>query len=100
MIRHVVMWKFKEEAEGKSRLENMELVRDALYALLPVIPEIKKMEIGFDVKHTDMSMDLMLLTEFDSLDTLAYYAEHPEHLKVSGYVRKVIESRVVLDCEI
>ena len=100
MIRHVVMWKFKEEAEGKSRLENMEWVREHLYALLPIIPEIKKMEIGFDVKHTDMSMDLMLLTEFDSLDTLAYYAEHPEHLKVSGYVRKVIETRVVLDCEI
>ena len=100
MIRHVVMWKFKEEAEGNTRLQNMERVRDALYALVPKIPEIKKMEIGFDEKHTDASMDLMLLTEFESLETLAYYAEHPEHLKVSGYVRKVTESRVVLDCEI
>lgn len=100
MIRHVVMWKFKESAEGKTKLENMEWVREHLYALLPVIPEIKKMEIGFDVNHTDASMDLMLLTEFDSLDTLSTYAVHPEHLKVSTYVRRVVESRVVLDCEI
>ena len=100
MIRHVVMWKLRTEAQGKSKQENMELIRDSLYALLPVIPEIKKMEIGFDVKHTDMSMDLMLLTEFDSLEALATYADHPEHLKVSAYVRKVIETRVVLDCEI
>lgn len=100
MIRHVVMWKFKSDAEGKTKAENMEWVRERLYALLPVIPEIKRMEIGLDVSQTDMSMDLMLLTEFDSLDALHTYAVHPEHVKVSTYVRKVIETRVVLDCEI
>ena len=99
MIRHVVMWKFKNESEGKSKLENMECVREQLYALLPIIPEIKRMEIGFDVKGTDASMDVMLLTEFDTLETLKIYAEHPEHVKVASFVRKVTESRVVLDCE-
>ena len=100
MIRHVVMWKFKDVAEGKTKAENMEWVREHLYALMPVIPEIKRMEIGFDVMGTDMSMDLMLLTEFDNVQTMKIYAEHPEHLKVSAYVRKVIETGVVLDCEI
>ncbi|MBQ8330909.1 MAG: Dabb family protein [Clostridia bacterium] len=100
MIRHVVMWKFKENSEGKTKMENMEWVREHLYALLPVIPEIKRMEIGFDIMGTDMSMDLMLLTEFDTVETMKTYAGHPEHLKVSAYVRKVIETRVVLDCEI
>ena len=100
MIRHVVMWKFKESAEGKTKAENMEWVREHLYALLPIIPEIRRMEIGFDLTGSDMSMDLILLTEFESMDALKYYANHPEHLKVSTYVRKVIETRVVLDCEI
>ena len=100
MIRHVVMWKFKPEAEGKNKAENMEWVREHLYALMPVISEIKRMEIGIDVSGTDMSMDLMLLTEFDTLEALKTYAVHPEHVKVSTYVRKVIETRVVLDCEI
>ena len=100
MIRHVVMWKFKEEAEGKNKLQNMEAVREKLYALVPIIPEIKRMEIGFDAKHTDASMDLMLLTEFDSMEALATYAEHPDHLEVGKYVRAVTDTRVVLDCEI
>ncbi len=78
----------------------MEWVREHLYALLPIIPEIKRMEIGFDLTGSEMSMDLMLLTEFDSVETMKTYANHPEHLKVSSYVRKVTESRVVLDCEI
>ena len=100
MIRHVVMWKLKDEAEGKTKEENAELIRSMLYALRPVIPEILRMEIGRDITGSEMSMDLMLLTEFDSVETMKYYAEHPEHRKVSTYVRKVIESRVVLDCRI
>ena len=100
MIRHVVMWRFKDSAEGKTRLENMERVREDLYSLVPIIPEIQKMEIGFDVSKTDMSMDLMLLTEFDSPEALKIYATHSEHLKVGQYIRSVTESRVVLDCEI
>ena len=100
MIRHVVMWKLKESGEGKTKKENMEWIGDHLYALTSVIPEIKKMEIGFDLMGTEMSMDLMLLTEFESVEEMKRYAEHPEHLKVSAYVRKVIETRVVLDCEI
>ena len=100
MIRHVVMWKLKDEAEGKNRAENMEWMREHLYALVPVIPEIKRMEIGFDVSKTDASMDVMLLTEFDSLETLRTYAVHPEHVKVADYVRKIVETRVVHDCEL
>ena len=97
MVKHIVMWKFKENAEGKTKEENMAFVRDSLYALRGVIDEIKSMEIGIDVTHSDMSMDLALITEFESVETMKAYAVHPEHVKVSTYVRKVIESRVVLD---
>ncbi len=100
MLRHIVMWKFKSEAEGNTRQANMERVRTELYALVPIIPEIKEMEIGLDVSHTDMSADLVLITKFDSIEALKTYANHPEHLKVSAFVRKVIESRTVIDFEI
>ena len=99
MVKHIVAWNFKTEAEGKTKQENMEWVREHLFALLPVIGEIKKMEIGFDISHTDMSADLVLITEFESTEELKIYAEHPEHLKVSAYVRKVIECRKVIDFE-
>ena len=100
MIKHVVMWRFKEEAEGRTKLENMEELKRQLLALIPLIPEIKKMEIGFDVTHSEASADFMLTTEFESVDDLKIYAVHPEHLKVSGFVKNVVESRIVLDCEI
>ena len=99
MIKHIVMWRFKDLAEGKSKRENMEIVKESLYALVPQIPEIKMMEIGFDVSGTDASADICLVTEFESLDTLKIYAEHPKHLAVASYVRKVADSRTVIDYE-
>ena len=90
------MWKFKEE----NKKENMEHAREILFALKPVITELRRMEIGFDFSGTEMSYDMMLLTEFDSVADMKTYAVHPEHLKVSAFIRSVIESRIVLDCEI
>ena len=96
MIKHVVMWKFKEE----NKEENMKKARELLLALPCIISELKKMEVHFDIMHTDMSMDMLLDTEFLTVEDMKTYAVHPEHVKVSGFIRSVIESRVVLDCEI
>ena len=96
MIEHVVMWKFTA-GEGRTREENMDYVRERLLALPAVIPEIRFLQIGCDVSHTDMSYDMMLVTRFDSLDDLHAYKVHPAHVAVSQYVKKVRTARVVLD---
>ncbi len=99
MIEHVVMWKFAENAEGKTREENMAIVRDRLLALPPVISEIKYMQVGRDKSRTPMSYDMMLVSRFDALDTLHAYKVHPAHVAVAEYVAKVTNARVVLDAE-
>ena len=100
MIEHVVMWKFADTAEGKTREETMAIVRERLLALPAVISEIKFMQIGRDVSRTDMSYDMMLVTRFESLEALHTYKVHPAHVEVASYVAKVKVARVVLDCEI
>ena len=99
MIEHVVMWKFADTAEGKTRAENMAIVRERLFALSSVISEIKLMQIGRDVSRTDMSYDMMLVTRFDSLEALHTYKVHPAHVAVAQYVAKVTTARVVLDAD-
>ena len=71
-----------------------------LLALPAIISDLKKMEVHFDITHSDMSMDMMLDTEFLSVEDMKAYAVHPEHLKVVEFIKSVIESRVVLDSEI
>ena len=97
MLKHVVVWKFADSAEGKTKEENLNIVKDSLYALCGIIPQIKKMEIGIDVSGTEMSGDIILITEFENKEDLKIYAEHPEHVKVSQYVTKVCLSRTVVD---
>ena len=96
MIKHVVMWRFKEENKN----ENMAQTKKMLLALPAMIPEIKKMEVYFDTLHGEMSYDLMLESEFETMEALNTYVVHPEHQKVSKFVRSVIETRVSLDAEI
>ena len=97
MIKHIVMWKFKDEAEGQVRDANMARAKELLFALVGVIPELKMMEIGEDITHSDMSMDLVLITEFETVEDMNTYAVHPEHVKVSKFIRSVIETRRVID---
>lgn len=81
MISHTVMWRFKEE----NKEENMNTVAERLMALYKSgkIDGLRKMEIGKDVSHTDMSYDMVLLTEFDSMEALAAYKIHPDHVAIS-----------------
>lgn len=97
MIKHIVMWNFKGTAEGKTKDENMDIVKTSLLSLEPIIPEIKYIQLGNDISHTDMSYDLALITEFETLEDLHTYKVHPEHEKIANYVAKVTNSRGVID---
>ncbi len=97
MIKHVVMWRFKESAEGNTKSENMKIFREGLEALVPIIPELKSLEMGVDELQSDSSYDMIMISTFDSLEALDTYKNHPEHKKVSAFCKKVRESRVAVD---
>lgn len=97
MLKHIVMWKFLPEAEGHTAQENMDIIAGKLKALLPIIPEIKSFEIGKDALHSEMSYDMALIMEFESFEALDTYKNHPEHKKVSAYVKSVRQARTCVD---
>lgn len=95
MIRHIVMWKFKENER-----ENMLLFRERLLALKGKIPEIRAMEVGINVNPSDRSFDAVLVSEFDSLDALRAYSSNPLHVEVSDFCRSIREQSVSVDYEL
>jgi hypothetical protein len=101
MIRHVVIWKFKEKADGYDRLTNMERVKGELEALPLRMPGvIRRLEVGTNSLENGTNFDLILITEFDGYEALASYLAHPEHLKVADLVMRVREQRAALDYEV
>lgn len=96
MLKHIVMWKFKD-AEGKTKDENIEIVKDGLLALPPLVPHIKNITFLKNQVECDRNFDALLIVETENEDELSKYKAHPEHQKVAQYVHKVTENRGAVD---
>lgn len=95
MIKHIVMWKFKDEAQGASRDENIAKAFEMLTALSERLDIIKHLEVHKN--EGKGSFDAVLITEFESFEDLAAYTVHPEHKKISAFVSSVREDRASVD---
>ncbi|HEY5652942.1 MAG TPA: Dabb family protein [Pontiella sp.] len=96
MIKHIVMWAFKDEVVEADKLE----MKRQLEALKGVVPSLLNIEVGLDIVGSDASRDMVLYSEFSSLDDLRAYAVHPEHLKVVEFVKPLVCERHVVDYEV
>jgi hypothetical protein len=97
MIKHIVMFKLKEWAEGRDKAANIKALKAKLEALPAQIEEIKFFEVGINFIEANVAYDLVLVSEFGSKEALYSYQKHAEHVKVAEFVGKVCESRIVVD---
>lgn len=93
MIKHVVMWKFKEGTE-KERNEFL----SGLRALYGVIPQIRSQEVG--VNCLAGNYDAVLISTFDSPADLDAYKTDPRHVAVASLCKDIRTDRVAVDFEI
>lgn len=99
MVKHIVVWKFKETALGRTKDENARLVKQELEALAGRIPGLRKIAVGINTNPAETSADVVLDCEFDGWEALAAYQNHPEHLKAAGVIGQVREDRRCVDWE-
>lgn len=100
MIKHIVCFQLANEAEGKTKAENAQIIKNSLENLVHLIPQAKKIEVGINHPETPSSnFDLILYCEFENVEDLNIYQEHPEHKKVGAYIAKVKTGRVCVDYE-
>jgi hypothetical protein len=100
MIKHIVCWKIKENAEGMNQHEILVQMKQKLTALKNLVPVVKTLEVGINDPEIDKSnFDIILIATFDSKADLKLYQSHPEHVKVGEFVVKVKEARACVDFE-
>jgi hypothetical protein len=101
MIKHIVFFGLADQAEGKMKQENAEIIKRELENLVNFIPEIKKIEVGINAPNApESNYDIALYSEFESFETLDIYQEHPEHKRVAAFIGKVRVSRAAVDYEV
>lgn len=98
MIRHIVFWRLKAEAEGHSMQENFETIKAGLESLVGKAQGLYKAEVRQALCQTDYNV--CLYSEFENKAALDAYQNFPDHLKVKQFVHKVVEGRTACDVEV
>ena len=100
MIKHIVMFRLKESALGRSKNENLQELKILLESLQEKIPVVKCLEVGINMGKSASASDIALYSEFDDIQALENYRIHSEHVKVVDYIDKVCSERRVADYEV
>ena len=100
MIKHIVLWKLKEEASGEKGKAQARSLKAALEGLRGKIPQIRNLEVGLNFNPGEGASDLSLYAEFDGREDLELYQKHPDHLKVAEQVRQAVREKRVSDYEV
>lgn len=100
MIKHIVMWRLHEQANGQDKATNAQLAKDKLEALVGQIPGLISLEVGQDFSCGEMSADLVLYSELASKQALTDYAVHPAHVEVVKFILSICSERRVVDYEV
>ena len=101
MIKHIVIFKLKDFANGKSKKENSEELKLRLLELKNYITEILEIEVGIKSdKASETNFDLFLSTKFNGFTELDVYRIHPEHVKVVDFIKEISSDRVAIDYEV
>lgn len=95
MVKHIVMWKLKENANGESKKVNAIKMKKMLEALEGVVPGAYKVEVG--INYNPGGYDVVLYSEFNDHDALEGYQMHPEFLKVKDFINEVMAVRAIAD---
>ena len=93
MVKHIVLYNFKE---GVDKEEAVKIIASVLEPLVGKIPGLLHMEI----RRSFQGMDYALYSEFESKQALMDYAEHPLHVEAKGHFFHFLDSRVAADYEV
>jgi hypothetical protein len=92
VITHTVMWRFADPSEAvqaKQQLDQMP----------PLVPPLRSLHVGVNASASPDAYHLVLTSTHDSWEELRAYARHPEHVRLSAFVREHAVARAVVDCE-
>ena len=100
MVRHVIVWKLKEEFSEEKKTIVKNEIKEGLESLKGKIPGLLSIKV-YTLGLPSSTADLMLDSEFESVEALKDYSVHPEHVAVAnGKVRPNVAERFCFDFEV
>lgn len=100
MVKHVILWKLKEELTDTEKEEVKKGIKEGLEGLAGKIPGLVEVKVNINGLPTS-TVDVMLDTTFINADALKAYSTNPLHVAIAdGKVRPYTAVRSCLDYEV
>ena len=97
MVKHIILWKLKDEYSGVEMDEIKAGIKEGLEGLKGQIPGLIDIHVITEGLSSS-NVDLMLDSSFESEEALKGYANHPAHVAVAdSKVRPHTAQRSCLD---
>lgn len=97
MVKHMIIWKFKDELENKA--QRAQEIKVALEGLVGKIEGLKEMHILTEC-YPSSAGDIMMDSTFESNEALKNYQKSPLHQEVANsLVRPSMQARLSFDYE-
>ena len=101
MIRHIVMWRLKDKAEGATKEKNAEKLKLILEGLRTNIEEIKAVEVGIQINpEEEDALDVVLISDFETELDFQMYERNVHHKKAIDFIETVAEKRFYVDYKV
>jgi hypothetical protein len=97
MIRHIVMWRLHDHAEGADKATNVQKAKALLLSCANVVPGIHAFEVATATPGMDCTNDLVLHMLLDDAQVLAAYQNHPQHVAIKPFMKAVVQERRCMD---
>lgn len=98
MVKHIVLFKLKEELPLDEKKNIMNQFKSAIEALPAQISFIREIEVGLNMNSSE-TWDIALYSVFDNLDDVKAYAVHPAHVAAAKILATAKENRSCVDYE-
>ena len=100
MIRHIVMWKLKEHAEGADRAANLVKMQALLHSCAGLVPGMVKFTSAVATPGLEATYDIVLDSTFTSRAALDAYQMHPQHMAIKPFIGAIRLERQCMDFEV
>jgi quinol monooxygenase YgiN len=97
MLKHIVMWKLKDHAEGADRATNAAEMKRRLDACAHIVPGMHTFEVTIAQPGLEATYDVVLYSEFEDKAALEAYAQHPLHKALVPFIGAIRTERQCMD---
>jgi len=99
VIKHIVMWKLKEYAEGASKTTNAVKMQKLLESCRHLVPGMLTLEVALASTNPSLeaTYDVVMYSEFADKAALDAYQDHPTHQALKPFIGAVRSERQCMD---